>query len=172
MQRQINNIIYTLTQKKVKNINLRVKPSGEVCVSSNKQIPLVRIDEFVLSKSEWIINAKARAQKAMPIINATDEECLAIFNKISDMVYPLFANYLKEKPEIKVKTLKSCWGVCHFKKGYITLNKALIAKPIEAIEYVVLHEYVHFIEHNHQKGFHKIMASLMPNYKERKKVLK
>ena len=174
--RQSQDIVYTLTYKKVKNINLRVRSDLSVAVSANKHVPIDVIDKFVQSKSEWIKATQDRISNKQSDFQSLhdiwqDDECLHLFESISDKIYPFFSD-VKPKPKIVVKFMKSRWGVCHVTKGYITLNKALIAKPIEAIEYVVLHEYVHFLHPNHQKGFHNTMQKLMPDYKERRKLLK
>lgn len=173
MIRQVGDIVYTLTQKPVKNINLRVRRDGTVCVSAHKQVPLTAVDAFVREKAAWIEAARRRAaEREAPESALSEAACLALFEAVSDRIYPSFAEYLPHKPQIRVKKLKSCWGVCHYTKGYITLSRALAAKPIAAIEYVILHEFVHFIEHDHQAGFHRWMARLMPDYKERRKLLR
>ncbi len=67
MQRQVNTqngiITYTLTFKKVKNINLRISSEGTVSVSAPKRIPVKVIDDFVISKSVWIINCLNKYSK-------------------------------------------------------------------------------------------------------------
>lgn len=75
-------------------------------------------------------------------------------------------------PVIKIRTMKSRWGSCHTVKGIITLNSTLIEKPIEAIEYVVLHEFAHFVHPDHSKQFYSYIERFMPDWKERKKKLK
>lgn len=173
MIRQVGDIVYTLTQKQVKNINLRVRRDGTVCVSAHRRVSLTAIDAFVSEKAAWIETARRRAaEREAPESELSDAACLALFEAVSDRIYPAFAVYLPHKPQIRVKKLKSCWGVCHYTKGYITLNSALAMKPPAAVEYVILHEYVHFLEHDHQKGFHTWMARLMPDYKERRKLLR
>ena len=176
MIRKAGDIAYTLTYKNVKNVNLHVSSDGSVQVSANKRASLAFIDGFVSSKSDWIKKAqeKVKIKKDIPVFvdRKTSRECLKFFNEISDKIYPLFADKLKSKPLIKVRLMKSRWGVCHTTKNYITLNKMLMEKPYEAAEYVVLHEYAHFLHPDHQKGFHDTMKALMPDYKERRKLLK
>lgn len=176
MKRSVCGIEYELTYKKVKNLNLRVVDSGEVRVSAAKRVPLTEIDRFVASRADWIAAARTRmAQRGEAADNArdthTDAECLAVFTAVSDRIYPIFAAIVPAKPEIRARWMKSRWGVCHVTKNYITLNKQLMEKPAAALEYVVLHEYVHFLHPNHQKGFHETMARLMPDYKRRKALL-
>ena len=173
MIRTVGNISYNIERKRVKNINMRVKPDGGIYVSANRYVPVKDIDAFVLSKAEWIDRARQKAKKrVMPVVDIDDDKCREYFEEISDSIYPIFRQLIKKKPEIVVKELKSAWGICHYKQNYIVLNKSLVLKPRAAVEYVVMHEYVHFLEPNHQKGFHDMMQRLMPDYKERKKLLK
>lgn len=53
------DISYTLTRKKVKNINLRVNSDG-VFVSAARNIPAEYIDDFVRSRTEFIREARRR----------------------------------------------------------------------------------------------------------------
>lgn len=152
---------------------MRIKPGGEIFVSANKYVPLSAVDEFVISKAQWIEKARTKIEKRQIITPDIDDEvCNEYFEKISGEIYPIFKKHLPKKPVIVVKNLKSAWGICHYKQNYIVINKALYLKPKEAAEYVMMHEYVHFLEPNHQKGFHTLMQKLMPDYMERKKLLK
>ena len=54
-------IIYTLTYKQVKNINLRINSCGEVFVSANPFVSKEMVDEFVAKKEQWI-KKKSRAR--------------------------------------------------------------------------------------------------------------
>lgn len=46
------DISYLLTRKPVKNVNLRIKPEGEVLVSANNSVPLDFIDAFIEKNSD------------------------------------------------------------------------------------------------------------------------
>ena len=94
-----------------------------------------------------------------------------IFVQICDEVYLLFQPYGVPYPMIKTRAMKSRWGSCQPTKGIITLNAKMIAAPREAIEYVVLHEFAHFIHPNHSKDFYALVESFMPDWKKRKAML-
>ena len=96
----------------------------------------------------------------------------AIFNEILDEIYPLFIPYGVKKPVLRIRTMKSCWGSCLVNKGIITLNRKLLMKPRECIEYVVMHELCHFIYPDHSKQFYGFMEKLMPDWKERQNVIR
>lgn len=100
------------------------------------------------------------------------EQCGKIFGKILEQSLPLFKRYRISMPELKLRKMKSRWGSCIAAKKTITLNKRLIQAPRPAIEYVVVHELAHFVHQNHSRAFYDLVRSVMPDYKERKKLLK
>ena len=174
-------IKYILERKQVKNINLRVRPDGSVKVSASPRVDESQIDDFVLSKAEFILKAlerfkvmaDAERQFQVELVKAkSGQESLladpAIFTEILDEVYPAFIPYGIARPKLRVRTMKSCWGSCLVNKGIITLNRKLLMKPRECIEYVMVHELCHFIHPNHSKEFYKFMEQFMPDWKERK----
>lgn len=55
-----HKITYQLTWKKVKNINLRVKPDGCVALSAPKHTPLATVESFLLSKANWVLRAQEK----------------------------------------------------------------------------------------------------------------
>ena len=94
-----------------------------------------------------------------------------VFKELIDEKYALFQKYGVPYPELRVRHMTASWGSCQPKKGIITLNSQLIAAPINCIEYVVLHEFVHFIHPNHSRQFWDFVEMIMPDWKERKEEL-
>ena len=178
------NIKYILERKQVKNINLRVRPDGIIKVSASPRVDASQIDDFVLSKAEFILKALKRFESAAEAeekyqrelgkAKAGQESLLAdpaIFTEILDEVYPAFIPYGIARPKVRIRTMKSCWGSCLVNKGIITLNRKLLMKPRECIEYVVVHELCHFVHPNHSKQFYGFMEQFMPDWRERKAYL-
>ena len=165
-QRSAGGVCYELARKRVKNINLRIRRDGSVAVSAPRRTPAARIDAFVAGRAEWI--AKARAQ-----VLAAEAEAQPLFTELSDAVFPLFARVLDGRPPVlKVRQMKTRWGVCAPARRQITLNLRLAEKPRAAAEYVVLHEYAHFVHPNHSPAFWAVVARYMPDYKARRALLK
>jgi len=75
-------------------------------------------------------------------------------------------------PNLKVRKMKTRWGVCNTKNNNITLNYYLYKYDLKCLDYVIVHELSHFIEGNHSKNFWKIVEKYYPNYKEIRKKLK
>lgn len=93
------------------------------------------------------------------------------FSEIIDWAYPQFVPHGAPYPVWTVRTMTSRWGSCQPQTGKITLNSKLIFYPKEAIEYVVVHEFAHFAHPDHSRAFWALVAEIMPDYKERKKLL-
>lgn len=100
-----------------------------------------------------------------------DKQCKAVFGEIVEELYPVFQKYGVAPPILRIRNMDTRWGSCLPGKGVITLNKRLLEAPRNCIEYVVMHEFCHFIHPNHSKLFYDFLAMLMPDWKERKKVL-
>jgi predicted metal-dependent hydrolase len=83
----------------------------------------------------------------------------------------LYANqYNFQFKKIGITSARTRWGSCS-PNGSLNFSWRLIMAPIEAIDYVVVHELVHTIFHNHSKRFWKKVEKIMPDYKERRKWL-
>lgn len=72
---------------------------------------------------------------------------------------------------LKFRKNRSRWGSCSYKNS-INLNIYLMKLPIEAIEYVVIHELAHINHKNHSKKFWDFVETYCPNYKYIEKILK
>ena len=227
VQGKERNFQYILTRKTVKNLNMRVKPNGEIYVSANRFVPVKYIDSFVLSHEKTLIKAldkyeKIRTNTLQPLQYVSGEKVrflgeelhllveasrieevekngqflflrvrdttdfvrkervmkkwfskmqVEIFLEICKEIYTLFKPYGVKYPLVKIRNMKSRWGSCQPQRGVITLNGKMIAAKREAIEYVVLHEFAHFIYPNHSKDFYGLVETLMPDWKVRKDML-
>lgn len=98
--------------------------------------------------------------------------CYDVFHDITKMTIRKMKYHPVEYPKIKIRSMKRQWGNCHLNDHYITLNRLLIHYPFEFIEYVILHELVHFHEINHTSTFYNIVEYYMPDYQKRIELVK
>lgn len=96
---------------------------------------------------------------------------MAVFQELILQTYEKLRKYNVPFPTLKIRTMKTRWGSCQPQRGIITLNSRLIEAPRNSIEYVVLHEFAHFIYPNHSKQFWDFVTMMMPDWKERKRAL-
>jgi len=85
--------------------------------------------------------------------------------------YPIIEKYGVETPKTSVRKMKTLWGSCSVSRHVVTFNFYLIKARMPYIDYVVLHELVHFLYPNHSKYFYAFLSNYMPDWKERKLVL-
>lgn len=69
------------------------------------------------------------------------------------------------------KYMTTKWGTCNTSTRKIWLNLQLAKKPIECLEYVILHELAHLKVKNHGADFVAILDLHMPYWRECKKML-
>lgn len=100
-----------------------------------------------------------------------NDYCMTVFDEVMHEVHKRFIPYGVAFPELRIREMTARWGSCMPKKGVITLNKRLIEAPMYCIEYVVFHEFCHFIHPNHSKDFYSLLQVMLPDWKESKRVL-
>lgn len=98
-------------------------------------------------------------------------ESLKILEQYVDKLYPIIKKYNIAYPNIYLRKMKTLWGSCSVNKNKVTFNQYLTKAKPACIEYVVLHELVHFLYPNHSKQFYDFLSIYMPDWKERKKIL-
>ena len=96
--------------------------------------------------------------------------------EVVETLRPRYDHYIQSyrlmPPEIKCRVLKSAWGNCYPRKNRIQLSTRLLHYPLDVIEAVIAHEYVHLVVPNHSKRFYDILTSWLPDYKQRHEKLK
>ncbi len=93
------------------------------------------------------------------------------FPQIESRVHELNNLYFKKNiKEVRLKLSQTNWGSCST-QGNINLSARLLFAPPVVIDYVIIHELAHLIEHNHSQRFWNVVAKAMPNYEEHDKWL-
>ncbi len=97
--------------------------------------------------------------------------CKREIDTICKKVYPDFERLGVSWPEIRIRSMVSRWGSCQPTKGVLTFARQLTEVPKSCMEYVVVHEFAHFIYPDHSPRFHSFLFEIMPDWKERCKLL-
>ena len=99
------------------------------------------------------------------------EKALKLFQESLDRMGLLVQKYGVDKPSLDIRVMKARWGSALIEKNTILLNSELIKAPKHCIDYVVLHELIHFKYNDHSDSFYKLLFSLMPDWEKRKTIL-
>ena len=65
----------------------------------------------------------------------------------------------------RVKQMKTKWGACSIEPRRIWLNLELAKKPVQCLEYIIVHEMAHLLERHHNDRFTELMDGLMPQWR-------
>ncbi len=106
-------------------------------------------------------------QRKKVVIKLFEEQCKNTILGLCKSAYERFKIYNIEFPKIRFRYMKSMWGNCQPKRNLLTFNYNLVKAPLPCIEYVVVHEFTHFLYANHSKLFYNQLAAIMPDWKAR-----
>lgn len=79
-------------------------------------------------------------------------------------------NFKVKYKSFSIESHKNKWGSCSSKRD-LTFHWQLILFPLEAIDYVVVHELCHLMHMNHDRSFWRLVGKVYPNYKEAMAIL-
>lgn len=71
----------------------------------------------------------------------------------------------------QIQKMKTKWGSCNIEEGNIRLNLDLAKKPLPCLEYIILHELLHFKERQHNDRFKALLDTYMPDWRSRRDLL-
>ena len=144
-------------------------------------MPETKIRAFLLERWDWILQKQEQLKKQGP--------SMVDFGKVQDgqKLKDEYQRRLKElvpvlldkwepvmgvsAKEWRLRDMKTRWGSCNVEKRRIWLNVQLAGKPLECLEYVVVHELCHLLEASHNKVFWGYMTYFLPDWKERRALL-
>lgn len=99
------------------------------------------------------------------------KECMKIFEeRVNVLLQQRFSNL--PLFTLKIRKMKTRWGVNNVTKRIITLNSELLRKDVDLIDYVIIHELCHFYEANHSSKFWYQVSLRYPDYKMARKRLR
>jgi predicted metal-dependent hydrolase len=136
-------------------------------------------DERVLLKNGYLnvyVSDTKRKSRIMKLLDEWyRERAREQFLKRSEKLLSCFNGQRIEPHRIKplsieLKVMAKRWGSCT-RKGKILLNPELIKAPASCIEYVLMHELCHLIEHNHGARYYALLSRMMPDWEKRKERL-
>lgn len=91
--------------------------------------------------------------------------------KLPDLVTKWEKTMGVQASSVGVRNMLTRWGTCNTKDKRIWINLQLAKKPVECLEYVVVHELVHLLEKNHTPQFLNHMDKYLPDWRVTKEEL-
>ena len=160
---------YELIRSSRRTLALEISRDGRVIVRAPMRLSQKRIDAFLAAHQA--VQAKRREAHPEP----TAEEREALIRRAREVLPEKVAYYSRlmdlHPTGITITGAEKRFGSCSG-KNRICFSWRLMDYPEEAIEYVVVHELAHIRHKNHGKDFYACIASVMPDWRERRAMLK
>ena len=167
---------YTLVRSKRKTVALQINAEGELIVRAPMLYSERKIKKLVEEHREWIENKKEESIERKRNHPELSNEEIAAYKKQAKALLPALTKKFAavmgvEYGTVKITSAQKRFGSCSGKNN-ICYSYILMQYPIEAIEYVVVHELAHTVHHDHSRAFYDLIAKYLPDYKQREKMLK
>lgn len=167
------------TVKRVRStaLRIRVHEDGRVVVTAPLRLSEKIIARFVEEKRAWIADAVAKVAAApkrlLHSATAADYKAhqRAAMAFAAKRIAHFNAHYGFAVKRLTIRNSKTRWGSCS-RGGSISLSWTIVRLPPNLADYIVVHELCHLKEFNHSPRFWKLVSETIPDYKERKKLLK
>jgi predicted metal-dependent hydrolase len=126
-------------------------------------VPVVNLTHKTI---ELYVRPGSNTEKRKEIIDNWYREQLRIL--ATDLIAQWEIKMKLKVEEFGIKKMKTKWGTCNEEAKRIWLNFELVKKPLECIEYIIVHEMVHLKERNHNAKFIAYMNHFLPEWKQLK----
>lgn len=167
---------YTLIRSRRRTLAIEITREAKLVVRAPLRCPQRDIDRFLAEKQPWITAHLAKMQarrEAHP--EPTPEQEAALRQKAKDILPPLVARWAEvmgvEPTGITVTGARSRFGSCSA-QNRLCFSFRLMDYPMEAVEYVVVHELAHIRHKNHSAAFYAQVETYLPDWRERRELLK
>ncbi|MEI8133057.1 MAG: SprT family zinc-dependent metalloprotease [Leptolinea sp.] len=162
-QEQVSKIIQQRPQRKY--------ISGESFLFQGKSYPLEIINKgaYPLTfKTHFIMDQRYQTKAESAFTAWYKIEARRIINQRT-AIYATRFGY--QYHQIRITSARTRWGSCSI-KGNLSFSWRLIMAPLEVIDYVIIHELAHVVEHNHSRAFWDRVKNHMPEYQNHRRWLK
>ena len=170
----IDGIAVDVERKRVRRINVRIAPDGVIHLS----IPawgctIAEGETFLRANWKWAVAARARAMARRTAAKepVTPEQNAALAALLAELHDSWCIRLGEANVTWKIRTMKTLWGSCHFRKRHVTYSRALARVSRELVEYVVVHELTHLRAPNHGPAFYALMDSRLPGWRTLRRLL-
>lgn len=168
----IDQFEYTVRKSRnAKRARLTVYCDGRVVATMPQRMPVSYIEEFINSKSQWIIGKiqefKNRQQSLLTDNKPGEYQRLKFQARQLVVAKLTHFNqfYQLQYNRIAIRNQKTRWGSCS-SNGNLNFNYKVVHLPEELQNYIVVHELCHLQEMNHSYRFWNLMAKIIPNCRE------
>ena len=166
---------YELIRSDRRTVAVEITRDGRVLVRAPRQLPQTAIDGFLLRHEACIARQVEKRRATPPPPEPTAAEIAALKARARAVLpekVDLWARRMGVTPTgVKITAARKRYGSCSGRNS-LCFSCFLMNCPEEAVDLVVVHELCHIRVKNHGPDFYALLARYLPDYQERKKLLK
>lgn len=166
---------YQIIYSDRKSVCLEIGKDMNLIVRAPRFMRKSDVDRFVLNHNDWVDkHLEIRSRR-----NDVEQKVFSDVERLKKAAYDYipkrleyFSRLMNLKPEgVKITGATTRFGSCSG-KNRLCFSYRLMAYPLQAVDYVIVHELAHIKYKNHGIGFYSFINEFMPDYKMRNALLK
>lgn len=167
---------YQLIRSRRKTLAIEITRDARLVVRAPLRCSQARIEQFLAEKQAWItLHLQKMQQRRENHPEPTPEEEALLRKKARNLLPGLVNRYAVQmdvQPAgITITGARTRFGSCS-PKNRLSFSFRLMDYPMEAIEYVVVHELAHILHKNHSAAFYAEIEKILPDWRTRNRLLK
>lgn len=155
---------------------IEIQADGKILVRVPMLCSKAAAERFVKAHEDWIVkkqNSQFQKQKSLgaPLKKEEEERLRRLAKSVLPGLVAYYASRMHlEVPAVRITSARTRYGSCSA-SNTVCFSKYLMVNSQDAIDYVVVHELAHIRNKNHGKAFWNEIASVLPDWKQRRKSL-
>ena len=176
---RMQSLEYKLVRSRRRTLALEIQKDGALLVRSPLMFPTEAIHRFIGQKICWIERKRKEAvekDRSRMLLPKLSEALVEHHKKLAEQKISERLEHYSSRLGIsyrrcRISSARSRWGTCS-RGGGLGFSWRLAMAPAPVLDYVVIHELVHILEHNHSGRFWEKVKQICPEYKRWKQWLK
>lgn len=169
---------YTLIRSDRRSLGMEITPDLRIVVRAPRRCPQREIDRFVESHENWLqthLPIQERRRQAALARQVTPEQEKALRQKAAQILPQRVALYSRRMgltpTGVRITGAQKRFGSCSSKHS-LCFSWRLMQYPMEAVDYVVVHELAHIRHPDHSRDFYRLVEQYLPDYRQREALLR
>ena len=168
---------YELIRSRRRTLALEITPECRVRVRAPMEASRERIEAFVTAHASWIEThlARQRLRASSQPPSPTAAELAALKDRARMVLEDRVAHWSRVTglvpTGVKITAARKRYGSCSGKNS-LCFSCFLLNSPPEAVDLVVVHELCHIREKNHGPRFYALLERFLPDWRQRKALLR
>ncbi len=167
---------------RARHLRITIHPDGRVVATKPSCVGVKKVEEFVASRIAWIEKSRVAFLKKSgglaPILlpkprkgsKAYRDAIIVARTLVNERLEYFGALYTFNYGSVSIRNQKTRWGSCSSRNN-LSFNYRIQYLPPELIDYIIVHELCHTIEHNHSPKFWALVSRTLPKHREMRRMI-